>query len=119
MLLGRSMRGARPPKKGHNLFGEDGRPGLSELLAQALLARAAVVGSGGDEKARGSERKRRKKDLVQSTLNLSRNPGPRFTICKSCGLLYNHLNGDDRKTHARQHAISARAKPGLDQDLAV
>ncbi|KAH8886994.1 hypothetical protein GQ53DRAFT_844539 [Thozetella sp. PMI_491] len=83
---------------------EAGRSALSELLANALAARAASATMDEGKKEKKARRKPRKKELVQTTLSLSMNPGPGFTICKTCGLLYNHLNEKDRKDHARWHA---------------
>lgn len=61
--------------------------------------------SGGKKRAR-----RPKKDLVQTTLSLAINPGPGFTICKDCGILYNPLNENDRTEHKRRHAAHVRSK---------
>ncbi|KAK0749970.1 hypothetical protein B0T18DRAFT_428010 [Schizothecium vesticola] len=47
---------------------------------------------------------------VQMTLSLAINPGPGFTVCKDCGILYNPLNEKDRKEHKKQHAAHVRAK---------
>lgn len=51
----------------------------------------------------------KKKELVQTTLNVAINPGPGFTICKDCGILYNPLNEMDRKEHKRRHAAHLRS----------
>ncbi|KAK0725463.1 hypothetical protein B0H67DRAFT_132703 [Lasiosphaeris hirsuta] len=60
--------------------------------------------------ARKKSGKRPMKDKVQMTLNLSMSPGPGFTICKECGILYNPLNEKDRKEHKKQHAAHVRSK---------
>ena len=101
------------------VLGGEGRSALSELLSKALGARAAAEDPGAGKKETNRNGKRPKKELVQATLNLSTRPGPRFTLCKSCGLLYNHLNDKDRKTHARQHAAYTRSKPEVNQILEV
>jgi len=44
------------------------------------------------------------------TLSLAINPGPGFTVCKDCDVLYNPLNEKDRKEHKKQHAAHVRAK---------
>jgi hypothetical protein len=54
--------------------------------------------------------KRQTKERVQMTLSLAINPGPGFTVCKDCGILYNPLNEKDRKEHKKQHAAHVRAK---------
>ncbi|KAM7186450.1 hypothetical protein V8F20_011385 [Naviculisporaceae sp. PSN 640] len=56
------------------------------------------------------KKKKKQKELVQTTLSLAINPGPGFTICKDCGILYNHLNENDRKEHKRRHAAYVRGK---------
>jgi hypothetical protein len=53
-------------------------------------------------------RKNGKKGLVQTTLNVRINPGPGYTICKECELLYNPLNETDKKDHVRTHAAWKR-----------
>ncbi|KAK0712981.1 hypothetical protein B0T26DRAFT_350079 [Lasiosphaeria miniovina] len=55
-------------------------------------------------------RKRCAKDMVQTTLSLSVNPDPGFTVCKDCGILYNPLNEKDRKEHKTRHAAHARSR---------
>lgn len=67
--------------------------------------------SGGNRKMTTTKRKKKHKDLVQTTLSLAINPGPGFMICKECGILYNHLNENDRKEHKRRHAAYVRGKP--------
>ena len=107
------------PEFNLGVLGGEGRSALSELLSKALGARAAAEDPGAGKKEKNQHKKRPKKELVQATLNLSTRPGPRFTLCKSCGLLYNHLNDKDRKTHARQHAAYTRSKPEVNQILEV
>lgn len=66
--------------------------------------------SAGSWTQRMTKKKKKQKDLVQTTLTLAINPGPGFTICKDCGILYNHLNEHDRKEHKRRHAAHVRDK---------
>jgi len=54
--------------------------------------------------------KRSRKEMVQTTLSLSINPGPGFNICNECGVLYNPLNEKDRLEHKKQHAAYLRNK---------
>ncbi|KAM7220695.1 hypothetical protein V8F06_003931 [Rhypophila decipiens] len=65
-------------------------------------------GGGGCQK--NNNKKKKPKELVQTTLSLAINPGPGFTVCKDCGILYNHLNENDRKEHKRRHAAHVRSK---------
>jgi hypothetical protein len=50
------------------------------------------------------------RDLTQTTLSLSLQKDPGFTICAVCDLLYNPLNEKDRREHKRRHAAYSRAK---------
>ncbi|KAK3937159.1 hypothetical protein QBC46DRAFT_393410 [Diplogelasinospora grovesii] len=54
------------------------------------------------------KKKRQKKEMMQMTLNVSRTTDPGFTLCKDCGILYNHLNQKDRQEHSRRHAAWVR-----------
>ena len=79
----------------------------------APLGEANVNILGGEVLIRNAARKPRKqpaKEKVQTTLSLAINPGPGFTICKECGVLYNPLNEKDRKEHKKQHAAYLRSK---------
>ncbi|KAM7185126.1 hypothetical protein V8F33_012572 [Rhypophila sp. PSN 637] len=67
-------------------------------------------GGGGCQKNNNNNKKKKPKELVQTTLSLAINPGPGFTVCKDCGILYNHLNENDRKEHKRRHAAHVRSK---------
>ncbi|KAK5661785.1 hypothetical protein OQA88_9886 [Cercophora sp. LCS_1] len=62
----------------------------------------------------GEKTKRKAKrctaEMVQTTLNLAINPGPGFTVCKECGILYNPRNEKDRKEHKKRHAAHVRKK---------
>ncbi|KAK4218367.1 hypothetical protein QBC37DRAFT_198947 [Rhypophila decipiens] len=69
--------------------------------------RLSSGGAGGCQK---NNKKKKPKELVQTTLSLAINPGPGFTVCKDCGILYNHLNENDRKEHKRRHAAHVRSK---------
>ncbi|KAK3346828.1 hypothetical protein B0T25DRAFT_289172 [Lasiosphaeria hispida] len=85
---------------------------LGEISSNALNQLEVV--SSATKKPTPPERKksgrRPLKDKVQMTLNLSMSPGPGFTICKECGILYNPLNEKDRKEHKKQHAAHVRSK---------
>ena len=53
---------------------------------------------------------KRPKEMVQTVLSLSVNKEPGFLICKECGILYNPLNGEDRKEHRRRHSAWVKGK---------
>ena len=92
----------------------DGQPGVladtPPHTLNSLGAPSTAVQKPGNQSQRKKAGKRSVKDLVQTTLSLSTNPGPGFTICNECGVLYNPLNEKDRKDHKRQHAAHVRRK---------
>ncbi|KAK3313267.1 hypothetical protein B0H66DRAFT_569897 [Apodospora peruviana] len=95
--------------------GDDNRSVIRETVTSSLnQAGPAVPHSSSSDSTAGEKRSptanRPKKDMVQTTLSLAINPGPGFTICKECGILYNPLNEGDRKEHKRRHAAHIRSK---------
>jgi len=52
--------------------------------------------------------KRSTRDMTQTTLSLSIQKEPGFTVCGVCDLLYNPLNEKDRREHNRRHAAYSR-----------
>jgi hypothetical protein len=54
-------------------------------------------------------RKRKSHELTQTTLSLSMDDDPGFTICDVCHILYNPLNEKDRREHSRRHAAFCRS----------
>lgn len=82
---------------------------LSEVAANRINQDTTppITTTNGKKKKAG---KHAAKEKVQTTLSLAMNPGPGFTICKECGVLYNHLNEKDRKEHKKQHAAHVRSK---------
>ena len=81
---------------------------MAEITPGTLNRSSSVTTDGGGKKPKLGKRQTREK--VQMTLSLAINPGPGFTICKDCGVLYNPLNEKDRKEHKKQHAAHVRAK---------
>ncbi|KAK1829352.1 hypothetical protein QBC39DRAFT_134888 [Podospora conica] len=73
------------------------------------FSRSSIL-TGEEARKKGKSGKRQPKERVQMTLSLAINPGPGFTICKDCGILFNPLNEKDRKEHKKRHAAHVRAK---------
>ncbi len=85
-----------------------GRLGASTVNIQDRLADPP-------ERSRGAAtekppEKRPPREMTQTTLSLSVQKEPGFTICGVCDLLYNPLNEKDRKEHNRRHAAFSRNK---------
>ncbi|AEO67949.1 uncharacterized protein THITE_2089449 [Thermothielavioides terrestris NRRL 8126] len=68
---------------------------------------ALANGSAGSKKRAG---KRAAKDMTQTTLSLSVQKEPGFTMCGVCDILYNPLNEKDRREHNRRHAARCRIR---------
>lgn len=80
------------------------------VLNQTASSFGATVKQYSREKKKKPIRGRSTKDMVQTTLSLGINPGPGYTVCRDCGMLYNPLNEKDRVDHRRQHAAYVRGK---------
>lgn len=83
---------------------------LSEVPPNTLDRRGGLESSPKDEgeTIKKSLRKRPARELTQTTLSLSLQKEPGFTICSVCDILYNPLNEKDRKEHNRRHAAFSR-----------
>lgn len=89
------------------------RPALGGLTASAanLQGRPAEPSERGKGAATDKPpEKRPPKEMTQTTLSLSVQKEPGFTICGVCDLLYNPLNEKDRKEHSKRHAAFSRSK---------
>ncbi|KAK4124447.1 hypothetical protein N657DRAFT_571804 [Parathielavia appendiculata] len=88
------------------------RPALSEVAANTVdcqegSQRALMEGMMKTKKQPG---KRPARDMTQTTLSLSINKEPGFTICGVCDILYNPLNEKDKREHSRRHAAYSRKR---------
>ncbi|KAK4140444.1 uncharacterized protein C8A04DRAFT_14948 [Dichotomopilus funicola] len=83
---------------------------LSEVPPNTLDRSSATESSPKDEATviKKSLGKRSARELTQTTLSLSLQKEPGFTICSVCDILYNPLNEKDRKEHNRRHAAFSR-----------
>jgi hypothetical protein len=89
-------------------YGAEPKPILADGTSDRWSGPSRLAGEGAGKG--GKLGKRQTKERVQMTLSLAINPGPGFTVCKDCGILYNPLNEKDRKEHKKQHAAHVRAK---------
>lgn len=87
---------------------------LCEVAVNTLHARAESASAAADNKdtKRNKPREGRRRSMTQTTLSLSINKEPGFTICRVCDILYNPLNEKDRKEHARRHAAYVSRSKG-------
>ncbi len=86
------------------------RPALSEVAANTVDHQDGLASVVRRRRSRGSTEKRPRRDMTQTTLSLSVQKEPGFTICGVCDLLYNPLNEKDRREHNRRHAAYSRSK---------
>ncbi|KAK4154323.1 hypothetical protein C8A00DRAFT_14538 [Chaetomidium leptoderma] len=86
------------------------RPALSEVATNTLDSQYIPVSALADRGPRTRKRpeKRQARDMTQTTLSLSVQKEPGFTICGVCDILYNPLNEKDRREHNRRHAAYSR-----------
>lgn len=87
-------------------------PPLSEMVVNTLdnQDRPASALADGEPSTKKRPEKRPARDMTQTTLSLSIQKEPCFTICAVCDILYNPLNEKDRKEHNRRHAAYSRSK---------
>jgi len=88
---------------------------LEEVTHNALDQMASSCGGTfrqylGEKKKKNPIRRRSTKDMVQTTLSLGINPGPGYTVCRDCGMLYNPMNEKDRVDHRRQHVAHVKER---------
>ncbi|KAK4222093.1 hypothetical protein QBC38DRAFT_102147 [Podospora fimiseda] len=84
--------------------------GVDELLGEVPINTTYTT----EETENGNNKRTRSrtpgKELVQTVLNLTVNKEAGFLVCNDCGILYNPLNGEDRKEHGRRHRAWMREK---------
>ncbi|KAL2134348.1 hypothetical protein VTI74DRAFT_403 [Chaetomium olivicolor] len=86
------------------------RPALSEVAFNPLQGGPSGALADRSMKNKQLLEKRTAKDLMQTTLSLSVQKEPGFTICSVCDILYNPLNEKDRREHSRRHAAFSRSR---------
>ncbi|GAB1317494.1 hypothetical protein MFIFM68171_07704 [Madurella fahalii] len=88
------------------------RSALSDMEANVLHRGTRLAGTMADQglKVGKPPEKRSARDMTQTTLSLSVQKDPGFTICTVCDILYNPLNEKDRREHKRRHAAYSRTK---------
>ncbi len=87
------------------------RPALIEVTANSVdYQDAPLTAEAATTRAKRPTQKRQRRDMTQTTLSLSIQKEPGFTICGVCDILYNPLNEKDRREHNRRHAAYSRNK---------
>ncbi len=87
------------------------RPALIEVTANSVDHQdGPLTAEAAGSRAKRSTQKRPTRDMTQTTLSLSIQKEPGFTICGVCDILYNPLNEKDRREHNRRHAAYSRNK---------
>ncbi|KAK4161910.1 hypothetical protein QBC43DRAFT_322996 [Cladorrhinum sp. PSN259] len=86
----------------------------SEPLSEVPLNTTYINADDKKRKRTPKATKKERKELVQTVLSLSINKEPGFLICNECGILYNPLNGEDRKEHGRRHKAFLKEKKRRD-----
>ncbi len=86
------------------------RPALIEVTANSVHQDGPLTAEAAITRAKRPAQKRQRRDMTQTTLSLSIQKEPGFTICGVCDILYNPLNEKDRREHNRRHAAYSRNK---------
>lgn len=88
------------------------RPALGEVAGIPVDQENGPVSAPepGRTKTKRPTWKRPTKDMTQTTLSLSVQKEPGFTICGVCDILFNPLNEKDRREHNRRHTAYSRKK---------
>lgn len=88
------------------------RPALSEVGPNTVDYHDGPAGTSANKRpgTLRAKQKRQARDMTQTTLSLSIQKEPGFTVCGLCDLLYNPLNEKDRREHSRRHAAYSRTK---------
>jgi hypothetical protein len=86
------------------------RPALTEVAANTVDHPDGSASTVRRMRSKRSTEKRPTRDMTQTTLSLSVQKEPGFTVCGVCDLLYNPFNEKDRREHNRRHAAYSRNK---------